>query len=503
MKRSNLSLSGLSLTGCLLAAWLGSACDHAADDSLEASAAAVQALTVANSGHFIVTRLDQRKCASPVCGGYFVKSVNQTRTRCANGSSAADCHAFRLDFGPAGLSADQAARFEAEFFAKQRGLVRGSLISRSVAPNLSEDVLVVTEAWQGQAMTTAKGTFNALTATGRVCITFPCDSFQGEKLNTGAVSFFNAVDLAASGAPPEAVAQGQQALAAGGVLSAGAAVTIVGPAGRGSDFRASEFYLRLPGCIAQDAAGVGACARFFGYAWNGRACVGISGCSCKGVDCKRLSPTAEACQGEHQACGPRACGSRGLPACADKKYCDFPAGGVACGHADGTGVCRPKPEICLAVYKPVCGCDGKTHGNSCEAAAAGTDVASEGACNAGGTCRTDADCRALADTCTGCDCRALSICEKPTVCPGPGVQCLVDPCFNQQAVCDGGRCALRPAPADCAPGACGPQLGLPNQLCPDGQTVAGPTRRCLAQPDGTCGWQVTSCPDPGFCAETL
>jgi hypothetical protein len=48
-------------------------------------------------------------------------------------------------------------------------------------------------------------------------------------------------------------------------------------------------------------------------------------------------------------------------------------------------------------------------------------------------------------------------------------------------------------PALCRPRQCGPQLGLPNTLCADGVTVAGPTGRCLRQADGTCGWEVIAC----------
>ena len=49
--------------------------------------------------------------------------------------------------------------------------------------------------------------------------------------------------------------------------------------------------------------------------------------------------------------------------------------------------------------------------------------------------------------------------------------------------------------ATCAPADCGPQLGIANFQCPDGST-AGPTGRCLKRSNGTCGWEVLSCP-PG------
>ncbi len=48
----------------------------------------------------------------------------------------------------------------------------------------------------------------------------------------------------------------------------------------------------------------------------------------------------------------------------------------------------------------------------------------------------------------------------------------------------------------CAPFECGPALGMPNWLCPDGEHVAGPTDRCLRDPDtGGCGWEILSCPE--------
>lgn len=163
------------------------------------------------------------------------------------------------------------------------------------------------------------------------------------------------------------------------------------------------------------------------------------------------------------------------------------------------GVCAPRPVACGPTVCPA--------GQVCCNASCGICTPPGGVCTQqvceppAGRCRTDADCRTFSDYCTGCDCRALSVCQKDPVCPGPGVQCFVDPCLNKQAVCRQGACQLRDQPAACPDEKCGPALGLPNHQCPDG-SVAGPTGRCLQQPDGSCGWEIAACPDPSICSTT-
>ena len=47
---------------------------------------------------------------------------------------------------------------------------------------------------------------------------------------------------------------------------------------------------------------------------------------------------------------------------------------------DGAGVCRDRPQVCTRELRPVCGDNGRTYPNPCEAARAGINVRGPGVC---------------------------------------------------------------------------------------------------------------------------
>lgn len=82
---------------------------------------------------------------------------------------------------------------------------------------------------------------------------------------------------------------------------------------------------------------------------------------------------------EEQVCGGYPGPDGPTRQCDADEYCQLEPG--TCNViADVPGTCKPRPEACIDLWDPVCGCDGQTYSNSCYAAAAGVSVASPDAC---------------------------------------------------------------------------------------------------------------------------
>jgi hypothetical protein len=144
--------------------------------------------------------------------------------------------------------------------------------------------------------------------------------------------------------------------------------------------------------------------------------------------------------------------------CASTEYCLLPA-----GTCSGRGTCVTRPDVCLPVIMEVCGCDGRTYGNDCEAQVAGVNVASMGACGSGlcelrpspPCCFMDSQCRGI-ERCAGATCTegGEGTCVTTSLLPG---QCWDDSDCTDDAACEGAnRC---PCGAACLvpdrPGRCG------------------------------------------------
>lgn len=108
-----------------------------------------------------------------------------------------------------------------------------------------------------------------------------------------------------------------------------------------------------------------------GNCWCDDACVDFGDCCSDADDVCGIEPLPV----EGQSCGGKA-----SPKCDAGEFCMWQPEDI-CGASDHLGECVAQPQICNKHFDPVCGCDGQTYSNACHAAAAGTSIASEAACD--------------------------------------------------------------------------------------------------------------------------
>jgi hypothetical protein len=174
---------------------------------------------------------------------------------------------------------------------------------------------------------------------------------------------------------------------------------------------------------------------------------------------------------------PRFCGGLWDPdgrECKDDEFC-LPFMSRGCPGPHEFGFCFPRPHFCPKFSSPVCGCDGTTYDNLCDAAQAGVVMEHKGAC---------------APTAPG------SCASGGTVCPGSGVcaddagdSC--DPTHGGQhcagtCTCDAIQPCAKGDTFDSDPSVCACVANGPDPcariICPNGT-------QCIANPDGSTSCQ--------------
>lgn len=323
-----LSLVAFVFTGCAAATDEDSTNDA---DEVEVDSAE-EAITGApsNHGYFQVTRRDFRKCAAPLCGGFFVKRVNEEKTLCANGTKQAECYVSAIQLNGTGLSQREQQTFLAAL-ESGKAIVKARTFKTKFGGQLV-GLLKANEAWLGATGSSIVdgGTFYRAADNGIRCIKAPCPSTTAYKLNSNESHNVIDVKLENTQIPADqgTLNRAENALTTkeGILLIGGVALPKCLPNSNCGPFvSATEFYLRMTSREGK------ACGFWVGY-----------------------------------DCNPG-------------QFCSWAPEDI-CGAADASGKCSYKPEACIQLYDPVCACDGNTYGNACMAAAAGYSVSSKGEC---------------------------------------------------------------------------------------------------------------------------
>jgi hypothetical protein len=217
---------------------------------------------------YYIARQDFRKCIYPLCGGMFVKSVNERLTRCADGSLSNECYVASVNWEKLGFDPFV---FSTDSYFPARILLKGKINSH-IYRNFGElGEFFATEAYRPATNNLAEGTFAALENNGIVCITSPCFSIDESVLNKEVKHVISGFDLNPVGAS-------EKDLSVAYALFANNSPLIVSGynkkqqelSGIGVLFVANQFYLPIK-------AGIQKCAD--GYDLVGDVCTTPHGCA--------------------------------------------------------------------------------------------------------------------------------------------------------------------------------------------------------------------------------
>jgi len=187
---------------------------------------------LAGSGEYFLVRQDRRRCISPLCGGYFVKRVNRSTTRCADGRWMRECYVAEIDWN------------RQQEIEPVKALLRGEIVARRFPRFGNLGALRVSESWQSPSDKAATGTFFRVRDRGVRCITHPCLTHTAAKLNASLTKNIAGVDLAAAGASGEMISEAAAAMNhSDGVLVSGYFAPVSGPGGHAQTLKANNFYL--------------------------------------------------------------------------------------------------------------------------------------------------------------------------------------------------------------------------------------------------------------------
>lgn len=269
------------------------------------------------SGYFTVRR-DFRRCAYPMCGGFWVKRANQTTTTCPGGAGAAEeCYVVDIDASSIGDDIETSAF----------SVVRGRFSTRRIN-GARYGFLNASELWSAGSDQPASGTFYRLEDNGVTCIAAPCMSVDAQRLNSSSrPSKLSDLDLSGSGATSAEQRAALAALEGPGLIAAGfiQSVPNAGPAGAGRTLIASQYFTRYE----HDA---NTCDEDTDCGWSGfiRPVSSSADCYCPGCPVPMANATAAANEASWaQYCGHIRCAG---PRCA-------PLTEAVCAPQGSQGVC--------------------------------------------------------------------------------------------------------------------------------------------------------------------
>jgi hypothetical protein len=204
---------------------------------------------------------DYRKCAFPMCGGWFLTPVNQYSIQLQNEDEAYQSAALLpnsiyvayINYKRLGLTEKQIAELNSAIHSEQV-LLRGTLINSPISGRVitRSKTLAANGAWISANKNPAVGPYLKITSTGIFCITTPCPYFKAALLNSDYTREFHDLSLEKAELDREQEAQAWQAISTEGLVITGTTYETTGfdetgaEPGKGIGIAATKVFFAFP-----------------------------------------------------------------------------------------------------------------------------------------------------------------------------------------------------------------------------------------------------------------
>ena len=192
---------------------------------------------------------DYRKCAFPLCGGWFLTPVNQYSLQ-LEGSDEAYQHSLlvpntiyvaHINYKQLGITPPQVQQLEVSM-GQGQALLRGYIATNSVTAK----TFVAQNAWTSPTTSEAVGTYLKVSSSGIICITTPCPYYKAELINTSYTSNFDELIFEKAELDRDQEALAWQAVATDGLVLTGTKYESKGQTGTGTGVSATKVFFTFP-----------------------------------------------------------------------------------------------------------------------------------------------------------------------------------------------------------------------------------------------------------------
>lgn len=229
--------------------------------SIGMAAHAKNLVTPAPSGTTYIAKPDYRKCAFPMCGGWYLTPVNQHSIQLETEDQAYEnatllpnsIYVAYINYKRLGLNKKQIAELENAIRTEQV-LLRGSVTK---SPNTGKimtgtKTLAANGAWISANKNVPVGPYLNITSTGIVCITTPCPYFNAALINSNYNTDIHDLSLEKAALDKEQEAKAWEAISTTGLVITGTTYETTGfdetgaEPGKGTGIAATQVFFAYP-----------------------------------------------------------------------------------------------------------------------------------------------------------------------------------------------------------------------------------------------------------------